>query len=367
MDCITERRFTGHISRATVESAAQHGAKSSEEGAPLLDISFPRLSLGFWPTPLQPARRLSEAIGCSVYIKRDDLTGVGGGGNKIRKLEFQLAHALAENATHIITTGSVQSNHAHLTAAAARHIGLQPVLVLSGSTGGAPHGNLLLDRLMDAEVHFVTPPPNRPPLETMNRAMDEQAYEIQRRGGHPFVVPEGGTDALGSVGYVLAVTELTAQLAALPQPAERPLVILATGTCGTHAGLLAGVRWTGADIDVLGVSISGDMAIKLHKTARVATETLQLLGTDGEITSDAVMIVDAYKGAGYGVVTPAAQAAIRLAAEAEGLFLDPVYTGKAMAALVDLARAGQLRDYDTIVFLHTGGLPLLFVPKLKVL
>ena len=332
-------------------------------------VHLRRVALGAWPTPLQSAPRLAEALGRALYVKRDDLSGIGGGGNKVRKLEFQLARALEERSTHVITCGAMQSNHAHLTAAAARRCGLQPVLVLARGEDGSRllGGNLLLDRLMDAEVHAITPPSGQSRLEALNRGMEEVAEAIAHRGGRPYIVPEGGTDALGSVGYALAVEELRDQLAALPGPPRRPLLVLATGTCGTHAGLLAGARRIGVGLDVLGMSISGDTAVKREKTAKLATETLALLGHPGGVLAEEVRIDDGAKGPGYAVPTAECRKAIRLAARTEGLFLDPVYTGKALAGLLRLAGAGRLAPHDAVIFLHTGGFPLLFVPDMEVL
>ena len=162
--------------------------------------SLPRVMLGAWPTPLQHAQQLSGHLGCPLYIKREDMTGLGAGGNKARKLEFQLGQAQADGATHVITTGAIQSNHAHLTAAAARKLGLIPHLVLSGTPAAEKHGNLLLDALMESGITFVSPPAGRPPLDTINEVMLDIAAGITREGGTPCIIPEGGTDALGTIG-----------------------------------------------------------------------------------------------------------------------------------------------------------------------
>lgn len=322
--------------------------------------SLPRVMLGVWPTPLQPAEQLSLLLGCPLYIKREDMTGLGGGGNKARKLEFQLGKAKKDGATHVITTGAVQSNHAHLTAAAARKLGLQPHLVLSGVPGTEQHGNLYLDHLMESELTFVVPPADRPPLEAVNEVMEEVARQIAHEGGKPFIIPEGGTDALGTVGYILAMEELVSQLDGLGLNRKRILVVVATGTCGTHAGLVAGARVVSNAFDILGVSVSGKTHVKLAKTARVATETLYLAGYPHNVLSAEIRIEDRFIGSGYGDVTEACCEAIYTAARTEGLLLDPVYTGKAMAALLQMGRSGQLTPYDAVVFVHTGGLPLLF-------
>ncbi|OXM83074.1 1-aminocyclopropane-1-carboxylate deaminase/D-cysteine desulfhydrase [Paenibacillus rigui] len=322
--------------------------------------SLPRVMLGSWPTPLQPADQLSQQLGCRLFIKREDMTGLGGGGNKARKLEFQLGQAVKSGVTHIITTGAVQSNHAQLTAGAARKLGLQPHLVLSGQPDTQRRGNLYLDHLMDSELTFVSPPADRPPLEVINEVMVEVANKITREGGNPCIIPEGGTDALGTVGYILAVEELVEQLRALQMDSKRMLIVVATGTCGTHAGLIAGANVTSSRFDILGVSVSGNTQIKIEKTARIARETLQLAGYDNTINEGQVWIEDGFIGSRYADITEECRNAIYVSARSEGIFLDPVYTGKAMAALIHMGQSGQLSKYDGVIFVHTGGFPLLF-------
>ncbi|WP_082451844.1 D-cysteine desulfhydrase family protein [Paenibacillus ihuae] len=322
--------------------------------------SLPRVRLGVWPTPLQPAEQLSLQLGCPLYIKREDMSGLGGGGNKARKLEFQLGKAITDGITHVITTGAVQSNHAHLTAAASRKLGLKPHLVLSGIPGKEKHGNLFLDHLLESEFTFVTPPAGRPPLEVVNEVMAEVASQITNKGGKPCIIPEGGTDPLGTVGYILAVEELVQQLDSLGLYMKRILVVVATGTCGTHAGLVAGASVVSHSLDILGVSVSGKTPVKMEKTAKVATETLRLAGYGHEVLPDEIWIEDRFIGAGYGEVTEECCHAIYTTAATEGIFLDPVYTGKAMAALLHMGQTGQLTQYDAAVFVHTGGFPLLF-------
>ncbi|AJY75473.1 D-cysteine desulfhydrase family protein [Paenibacillus beijingensis] len=322
--------------------------------------SLPRVQLGSWPTPLQPAGQLSRQLGCPLFIKREDMTGLGGGGNKARKLEFQLGQAIKDGATHVITTGAVQSNHAHLTAAAGRKLGLKPHLVLSGQPDHERRGNLYLDHLMDSELTFVSPPADRPPLEVMNEAMAEVAKDITNQGGIPCIIPEGGTDALGTVGYILAVKELVQQISSMDMGFKRILVVVATGTCGTHAGLIAGASVIPNNLEILGVSVSGNTEIKKAKTARIATETLKLAGYEQTIDERQVWIEDGFIGSRYADITEACRSAIHITARSEGIFLDPVYTGKAMAGLIHMGQHGQLSKYDAVVFIHTGGFPLLF-------
>ncbi|GFZ98531.1 1-aminocyclopropane-1-carboxylate deaminase [Paenibacillus marchantiophytorum] len=323
----------------------------------------PRVSLGEWPTPLQEAKQLSELLGGRLLVKREDLSGLGAGGNKARKLEFHLGQALAEGATHLITTGAVQSNHAHLTAAAARKLGLQAHLVLTGSSDASPRsGNLLLDHILEAEITFVEPPEGQSAQAYVTEQMREIARRIAEAGGKAFIIPEGGTDLLGTLGYIEALRELGGQLEQRLGSASRVLVAVAAGTCGTFAGLLAGAKLSAFPfaIDVLGVSISGKTELKIKRTVRLVNEALQASGSLLEVTDDQVWIEDRFIGEGYASKTKEGAEAIRITAQNEGIFLDPVYTGKAMAALLHLGRTGELDEYDAVVFLHTGGLPLLF-------
>lgn len=326
----------------------------------MISAAIPRVPLGVWPTPLQLLPRLGEEVGCSLYVKRDDMTGLGGGGNKARKLEYHLGQAMADSATHVITTGSVQSNHCHLTAAAARRLGLTPVVILVGNPPATATGNLLLDRLMDADVRFVT-------SGSAERAMDDAARQVTRDGGRPHVIPEGGSDALGSFGYMTAVEEIRLQLNADRGEVLRPLVVVANGSCGTHAGLLAGAHAWWPELTVLGISVSGDPAVKLRKTARLASDALALAEIGGAVSPGSVWIDGSYMGPDYGVLTDACRGAIGLAARREGLFLDPVYTGKALAGLIDLAGRGRLAGFDAVVLVHSGGFASLFDPGFDLL
>ncbi|NEW09763.1 pyridoxal-phosphate dependent enzyme [Paenibacillus sp. SYP-B3998] len=325
--------------------------------------TLPRIILGQWPTPLQETRQLSEILGCRLLVKREDLSGLGAGGNKARKLEFHLAQALAEHATHIITTGAAQSNHAHLTAAAARKLGLQAQLVLNGQSDlNRLSGNLLLDQILEAQITFIEPPISQSNQAYMNEKMRELAHGVALEGGKAFIIPEGGTDALGTLGYIVALQELGVQLEQLHPKVRRVLVAVAVGTCGTFAGLISGkvVASFPFEIDVLGVSISGITEIKKKRTVQLVNDALQLAGSAAKVSLEQIVIEDRFIGEGYAQMTKECGEAIRITAQSEGIFLDPVYTGKAMAALIDKGRAGELRSYDAVVFMHTGGLPLLF-------
>lgn len=319
---------------------------------------FPRVSLAHLPTPLQFMRGLSDLCGTSrLFIKRDDCTGLGFGGNKTRKLEFAIGAARAAGADTLITEGSWQSNHVRQTAAAAAHVGMRCQAVLANATGRetdhyAASGNLLLDRLLGAELHFV---------EDEHQAtaddVDRLTREIIAAGGRPFIIPPGASDATGSIGYVQCAHELLLQC---EEQRIRPRAIcLATGSGGTHAGLLVGLRAHASDIPVIGISVSEAAEVKRGKVRRIADDLLDLLEKRRDIVPDSEIIVhDCYNGGGYGLVDEATLAAIDQVATSEGLLLDPVYTGKAMAGLLDLLKQGSMRG--DVIFLHSGGTPALF-------
>jgi D-cysteine desulfhydrase family pyridoxal phosphate-dependent enzyme len=325
----------------------------------------PRVRLTILPTPLHEARRLRDALGgprsCPrILVKRDDLTDHALGGNKARKLEFILADALNERATTLITTGAVQSNHARMTAAAAKRAALDAILVLTSNDPNPPRqGNLLLDHILGAEVHFV---PEAPPDAATNEAevakIEEVMYRVRARGGDPYLVELGGSCAIGALGYVQATRELVAQLREIG--AEPSRLYYASGSRGTQAGLELGARLFSVSYRCQGIAVSGGEEQKAQKAARIIGEAAALLGTQVRVDVADLLTDQRYYGAGYGVVTPAVIEAIALMARSEGVFLDPVYSAKAMAGLIDHIRTGQLRPDQTVVFLHTGGVPGLF-------
>lgn len=328
--------------------------------AHLLDTR-PRVRLATLPTPLDDAVRLREALGgrsqCPrILVKRDDLTGLGLGGNKARKLEFLMGAALAERATAVITTGAVQSNHARMTAAAASRCGLGCDLVLTTSTPAPPlEGNLLLDYLFGARVHLV---PAVDPMLAVghDEAMVAQVADDHRtRGGRPYVIPVGGSSATGALGYVGGTLELARQLHALGVTPRR--VYYASGSRGTQAGLTLGAHLVDAPYELYGVAVSGGEPEKIERARRAALDAADLLG-DGHGVAGARFFTDqAFIGDGYGLPTGAGIEALRLLARSEAVVLDLTYTAKAMAALVAHVRSGELSPDDTVVFLHTGGAP----------
>jgi len=328
--------------------------------------SQPRVRLATLPTPLHEAPRLRSALGGPgrsprILIKRDDLTGLAFGGNKARKLEFLVADALQEDATFLVTSGATQSNHARMTAAAARAAGLGAALVLtSKAEHPARQGNLLLDCLLGAEVHFISP--NADPKIATG---DEEAAVVARvmaglrdRGERPYLIPIGGSSAIGALGYVAGSLELVSQLFTMGGAPSR--LYYASGSRGTQAGLALGARLYSAPYRLCGIAVSGGEPEKTERAMRIANEAAARLGVSCRVTAEELLTDQGYIGSGYGIPTPGCLEAITLLARQEGLFLDPVYTAKAMAGLIDHIRRGEIDPAETVVFLHTGGSPALF-------
>jgi D-cysteine desulfhydrase family pyridoxal phosphate-dependent enzyme len=316
--------------------------------------SQPRFLLASLPTPLEEAPNLSARLGVRVLVKRDDQTGLALGGNKVRKLEFLIADALAQQADTIVTTGGSQSNHARLTAAACRRAGLACHLVLDRGLHPETQGNLLLDHLLGAQVQLIDSSDPADATTEMHRV----AHELRDQGRSPYIVPRGGSVPAGATGYAALLPELIAQLEATGQNATH--LYLATGSTGTHSGTLAGATVSAAPFRVQGISVSRSTPEQEAKVLDLGNRTLSHLGLASTIRPDDVHVDDAYRGPGYGHVTEATMEAIEAVALDEGIFLDPVYTGKAMAGLIDHARTGLLNSGDTVVFLHTSGAPALF-------
>lgn len=315
----------------------------------------PRIRLGTLPTPLEGAPHLSERLGGPrILLKRDDLTGLGLGGNKVRKLEYLLAEARAVEADVVVTAAGPGSNHLRTTAAAARKLGLDVVLVMYGDPPAEVQGNYLLDRLAGAEIVF-TGSADRSSVEA---ALEEVTDELRRRGRRPYTIPRGGASPLGSVGYVQCALELEVQCVDLGEHVDH--LVCATGSCGTQAGLWLGGSWLQAPYRIWGITVSRPREECIARVETLARGAAELLELSPPPPSQRPVVLDAYLGPGYAVETPEAIEAIRLAARTEGLYLDPVYTGKAMAGLIDLIRRGEIGSQETVVFLHTGGAPGLF-------
>ncbi len=319
---------------------------------------LPRISLARLPTPLEEAPRLAASLGVArLLVKRDDLTDVALGGNKVRKLEFLLGEARAQGADTIITTAGAQSNFLRLTAAAARRVGMRPVFVVRGRPDAPSQGNLLLMRLFEAEIHYVST--EDPYAESTIALMREIGERVGRRGGRAYLVHlatfSGG---LAAVGYVPAAFELAEQLKALQARCDH--VVLAVGSGTTHAGLLLGLRLAGLSAHVLGVSVNTAAGmLRGHVRAQVQAAA-EILGVASPVREEEIDITDAHVGPGYAIPTEDSISAVRLAARSEGLLFDPTYTGKAWAALSHAVRSGAIDREGTIVFMHTGGAPIVF-------
>ncbi|MEN6519774.1 MAG: D-cysteine desulfhydrase family protein [Armatimonadota bacterium] len=313
----------------------------------------PRLKLGHLPTPLDEAPRLAKALGLRrLLVKRDDQTGLGLGGNKVRKLEFLMADAVRKNADVVLTIGGPQSNHARLTAAAARRLGMDSVLVLAGPRFKNFDGNLLLDIIFDAEIRYL-PDAGVAPME---KAMDETALELEQTGRRPYVIPMGGSSPLGVLGYANAVKELAGQLG----DEKEPQIIAAVGSGGTLAGLTLGAKMFLPGARIIGISVARPIEPFEVVVSRVAAGGAELIGEDTAFDSAKIEISCDYVGDSYGVPSEAGVEAILLAARTEALVLDPVYTGKAMSGLIGMAQKGTIDRDRTTVFIHTGGSPALF-------
>ena len=310
--------------------------------------AFPRLKLGIFPTPVQRLENISRILGTNIYIKRDDLTGVGLGGNKVRKLEFLLAEAKAQGAELIFTTGGAQSNHAMLTAACCKKLGLTPILILKARGVTARRGNLLLEHLMDTDVRFM----DTDDYGEIYAAMDRIG---QASGKRYYKIPCGGSTAVGALGYAACGKELREQEEAMGLRFR--YLVCADGSGGTHAGLGLGARLWLPEAEVLGMAVDhepfGETVSGLMNEAAALME-LELTFRAGDIRIRNVC------GPGYAVPSPEGNAAVRLLAEREGLFLDPIYTGKAFGGLVSMAREGAFRPEDNVLFLYSGGAGGLF-------
>ncbi len=317
-----------------------------------------RVTLAHLPTPLEPMPRLSEAIGGPrFWIKRDDCTGLGGGGNKTRKLEYLMAEALDCGADTVLTAGAVQSNHARQTAAAAARLGLECHLLLEREIENADadylhSGNVLIDRLCRAHRHHFSKDTD------MQAAMDRFEDELRAAGKRPYAIPVGGSSPRGALGYARCATELLAQSRELGMNID--LVVHASGSAGTQAGLVAGFAALGVDVPVLGICVSRSAQEQKEKVLPLLRDTLSLLEISTPLSESSVRTNGDYVGEGYGIPTPEMVDAVTLAARLEGLLLDPVYTGKAMAGLIDLTAKGAFGEMNNIVFLHTGGAVSLF-------
>jgi D-cysteine desulfhydrase len=312
-----------------------------------------KTSLGFFPTPMVELSRLSHFLGGpKIFMKRDDLTGLALGGNKTRKLEYILADALKQGCDTIITAGAAQSNHCRQTAAAAAKLNLDCHLLLGGEAPLKAQGNLLLDHIFDCHIHWTG----------TNRKGEDIARifsQLKAAGKKPYVVPYGGSNELGAISFIDAVAELQQQ----NKKREFSHVVFASSSGGTHAGLTLGKYIYNKTFELVGINIDKDTNASLpfdQQITQLIISTAKFIGLDYSFSKDELILNSDYVGDGYGVVGPQENEAIALTAKLEGILLDPVYTSRAMAGLIDLIRSGKIGKSDQVLFWHTGGAPSLF-------
>lgn len=320
--------------------------------------AVPRRQYSDGATPIEHLPRLSELLGGPhIYIKRDDQLGLAAGGNKTRKLEYLVADALASGADTLITTGAVQSNHCRLTLAAAVREGLRCRLVLEerlpGSYDPAASGNNLLITLMGPDDVSIVPGGS-----DIDSALRQAAQEVEAEGGIPYVIPSGGSTPLGAMGYVAGAAEILEQCRA--QSLDLDQLICPSGSGGTQAGLVAGFGSRGQHISVTGISVRADRADQLAKVHTLAQGALNLIGDENAVRDGVVVVRDEYVGPGYSLPSDDMVEAVHLMARTEGILLDPVYTGKAAAGMIDMIRNEEFGANENLLFLHTGGLPGLY-------
>lgn len=323
---------------------------------------FPRANLGFWPTPVHKCPNLSKHLdGPTIYIKRDDQSGLGLGGNKVRKLEFLVGEALKQGCDTLITGGAAQSNHCRQTAAAAAMCGLECHLVLGGEAPAQPNGNLLLDELFGAHIHWTG---EHRKGEDIPRIADD----LTKAGKTPYIIPYGGSNALGAMGFLTAALELKQQLSQTKLTISH--IIFASSSGGTHAGLSVGARTFDSPVEIYGIGIDKRPKTDVPFGVEVAGLCDELSVLVGEKTSQSVSDIKLDKrflGGGYGVVGELERKAISLLASSEGILLDPVYSGRAFGGMVSLIESGHFTKDDRLLFWHTGGTPALFPYASKII
>jgi L-cysteate sulfo-lyase len=319
---------------------------------------FPRIRLAHLPTRLEPMPRLSAAIGgAEFWIKRDDCTGLSTGGNKTRKLEFLMAEAKEEGADLVMTQGATQSNHARQTAAFAARMGMDCHILLEDRTNSRDdnynhNGNVFLDNLHGATTE------KRPGGVDMAAEMEAVAEQFRAKGRKVYVIPGGGSNATGALGYANCAMELVTQANELGLQIDH--IVHATGSAGTQAGLIAGLKAINANIPLLGIGVRAPKPKQEENVFKLAELTAEKLGCPGVVKPQDVVANCDYVGEGYGIPTPDGVEAIKMFAQLEGILLDPVYSGKGAAGLIDLGRKGHFKKGENVVFIHTGGSAALF-------
>ncbi len=319
---------------------------------------FPRVRLGHWPTPLEPMKGLARRLSADrLFIKRDDCTGLATGGSKTRKLEFLVGDALRQGADTLLTHGAVQSNHVRQTAAAAAFLGLACEAILEERVQGAlpeyhESGNVLLDQLFGIQLHRV------PGSTAMDAALEALALKLRAQGRKPYVIPGGGSNALGSLGYVDCVLELQRQCETMGL--RKPHLVHATGSAGTQAGLVAGIHALGLDWPVTGIGVRAPREQQEARVHELASRVLDLLEVHQPLPRERVVADDRFIGGGYGIATDSMVEAVTMLARTEGILADPVYTGKGLAGLLEMVRSGRFQSDEDVIFVHTGGSAGLF-------
>lgn len=346
----------------TVSDVTEKSGKADlAKGLARLDAvlkQFPRVSLAHLPTPLEPMDRLSEALGGPrFWIKRDDCTGLATGGNKSRKLEFLMADALEKGATAIITQGATQSNHTRQTAAAAAKLDMSCHILLEDRTGSTDkqynnNGNVLLSRLLGGQLS------KRKGGTDMPAEMERLAEDLRAQGETAYIIPGGGSNEIGALGYVECAREMLSQATAMNLDID--MIVQPTGSSGTHAGMAAGLEFLGSEIDLFGIGTRAPREKQEQMVLSLGTRVLELLGGSDPLPASRVVANCDYVGKGYGIPTDGMCAAVLMLARLEGLLFDPVYSGKALDGLLDLTRKGFFDGKQNVVFLHTGGSSALF-------
>lgn len=313
--------------------------------------NLPRLQIAHLPTAVEPLPRLSEALGGpTLLVKRDDQTGLAFGGNKTRKLEYLVADAQQKGARTLITAGAVQSNHCRQTAAAAARLRFNCILVLTGEQPDQATGNLLLDRILGAEIVWAQ-------RENRDQILHEVFEEAESAGRKPYLIPYGGSNPVGAVAYAFALQEL------LGQNIQPDYIVFASSSGGTQAGLVVGARLFGFEGRVLGISVDEKVEVLQERVAALANQTAEVLDLVTSFGPENILVDDDYLGRGYGKMDEPEKEAIYLFAQKEGLLLDPVYTARAAAGLISLIRKGFFQADQTVLFWHTGGTPALFADQ----
>jgi D-cysteine desulfhydrase family pyridoxal phosphate-dependent enzyme len=321
---------------------------------PAID-NLPRIPLGYLPTPLVELKRLSKFLnGPRILIKRDDMTGLGLGGNKIRKLEFLFGEAMADHCDTVITGGATQSNHCRQTAAAAATLGIECHLALGGTAPEEPNGNLLLDYLFGAIIHWCGE-------QRKGETLMEIAEKLKSEGHHPYIIPYGGSNSAGAMGFVAAMNEIKVQLQ--EKNIQIHHIVFPSSSGGTHAGMTIGAELYHLKTELIGIAIDKRESTEIPYKTELTTLANQLatrLNIDPKVDESKFIIRNQYLGEGYGVVGNLEKEAIRLLAKYEGMLLDPVYSGRAMGGLIDMIRNNEFKRDENVLFWHTGGIPAIF-------